>query len=251
MALYKDEGIVIRERPLGEADKLLTILTRNKGKVSASARGARRTRNRLLGPTQLFCHSRFLFLTGRGLATVGQAEIIESFVGLRENLDRLAYASYFAELVDGFLGEEDSQPAIFDFLRSLFSALAKAQDLQLLARYGELKLVSLAGFMPSLFRCAECGRDLPEQLSKAAFSPSAGGLLCSNCKASPDSVFLRGSSVAALRHLLTAVPTRLGVLNINETVYRELKLALRSYLDYYLAKELKSLSFLATLEGGG
>jgi DNA repair protein RecO (recombination protein O) len=251
MALYKDEGIVIRERPLGEADKLLTILTRKGGKMAASARGARRTRNRLLGPTQLFCHSRFLLLTGRGLATVGQAEIIEPFVGLREDLERLAYASYFAELVDGFMGEDDSQPAIFDFLRSLFSGLLKVQDLDLLVRYGELKLVSLAGFMPSLFRCASCGETLPLQVTRAAFSPDAGGLLCSGCSSGQDLIFLKGSSVAALRHMLTADPKRVSVLAMNEDVRGELKYALRRYLDYYLGKDLKSLDFLAALEGGG
>ncbi len=251
MALYKDEGIVIRERPLGEADKLLTILTRKGGKIAASARGARRTRNRLLGPTQLFCHSRFLLLTGRGLATVGQAEIIEPFVGLRESLERLAYASYFAELVDGFLGEDDSQPAAFDLLRSLFSGLLKAQDQDLLVRYGELKLVSLMGFMPSLFRCAGCGEALPLETPKAAFSPSAGGILCNRCSGQQESFFLKGSSVAALRHMLTADPQRVSVLAMSEDVRVELRLAMRRYIDYYLAKNLKTLEFLAAIEGGG
>lgn len=250
MALFRDEGIIIRERPLGEADKLLTILTRSRGKITASARGARRTRNRLLGATQLFCQSRFLFLTGKGLATVGQAEIIEPFQGLRDNLERLAYASYFAELVDGFSGEEDSQPAIFDLLRSLFAGLLATQDMELLVRYGELKLVSLAGFMPSLFHCAECGKELSVQLNKAFFSPSSGGILCEDCSCPSGGIVLSGAAVAALRHMLTMEPRRLNVLSVNETVRSELKLALRRFIDYHLSKKLKSLDFLAALEGG-
>lgn len=249
MVSFRDEGIVIRERPLGEADKLLTILTRQGGKIAASARGARRTRNRLLGPTQLFCHSRFLIFTGKGLATVGQAELIESFIGLREDLVRLAYASYFAEMVDGFLGEADSQPAIFDLLRSLLNGLLKVRDLELLVRYGELKLVSLAGFMPSLFRCASCSQALPA--AKAAFSPEAGGILCSGCYRMGDSFPLEADTIVALRHMLTVSPQKLADLKMGPQVRQELKLALRRYLDHYLAKDLKSLDFLATIEGGG
>lgn len=114
MPVYKVEGVVLRHQPIGEADRILTLLTREHGRLRVSARGVRKTTSRLGGRVQPFTHGRFLLARGRTLDVVAQAEVLHAFPGLQQDLLRGAYAAYVAELVDRFLPERDRHPEVYD-----------------------------------------------------------------------------------------------------------------------------------------
>ncbi|MCL6580917.1 MAG: DNA repair protein RecO [Firmicutes bacterium] len=219
MSGYKAEGIVLRARDFGEADRVVTILDRDQGKLEAVAKGARRAQSRLRGPCQPFTRGSFLLWHGRTLDGISQAETLEPFTALREDLVRLAAASYMAELTDDLVRERDPAPEIHDLLLESFRWLeagpATPAEVSLILRAFELRLLTFGGFAPVLEACAVCGRPVedwsgtgrrpagtgrvgpgpvgaavakpedPGAVTLVAFSPAAGGVLCPACRVDP------------------------------------------------------------------
>ena len=243
MSLYKPEALVLRVRDFSEADKILTLLCRDEGKVQAVARGARRPRNRLAGVSQPFTHCRLLLFRGRSLDTVSQAEALESFGHLREDLTQMAYASYMAELTDELVRDRDPHAGVFLLLLTSQHLLAAGVPPEPVVHAFELRLLGELGYRPSLEACVNCGGPLSG--GRVRFSPNAGGVLCSNCLGEDESgtVISRGA-VEAMRHLLTGDLTRVHLLRLEPEMAREISEALRFYLAYRLERKLKSLDFL-------
>ncbi len=202
MGNYKVDGIVLKARNFGEADRILTVLDRELGKLEAVAKGARRAQSTLRGPCQPFSHDRFFLWHGRTLDGISQAEAVESFAALRDDLVKLAAASYMAELVDSVLHERDSSPETFDLLLDHFRWLdtiePAAANIHHVLRAFDLRLLGLAGFAPALDACASCGAPVEEWMGTAsggrgaagtaaggavAFSAAAGGIVCPACRA--------------------------------------------------------------------
>ncbi|MGE5590950.1 MAG: DNA repair protein RecO [Bacillota bacterium] len=243
MSLYKPEALVLRVRDFGEADKILTLLCREEGKVQAVAKGARRPRNRLAGVSQPFTHCRLLLFRGRSLDTVSQAELIDSFGGLQADLVPMAYASYMAELADELIRDTDPHPGAFLLLLASQHLLAAGASPEPVVHSFELRLLGELGYRPSLEACVHCGGPLSGL--RVRFSPNAGGALCTNCLGEDESgtVISRGT-VEAMRHLLTADLTRVHLLHTEPDMAREMTEALRFYIAYRLDRRLKSLDFL-------
>lgn len=205
MPVYKVEAVVLRHQPVGEADQILTLFTREHGRVRVSARGVRKTTSRLAGKVQPYTQSRFLLARGRTLDVVAQAEVVRAFAGLQDDLLRSAYAAYVAELVDRFLPERDRHPEVFeDVLDALAVMESAAEDeAEIYALWFSLHLADRLGYRPEMERCVACGRPLPagaavpgdttERISAPrgpaawAFSPAAGGALCPACAAGETS----------------------------------------------------------------
>lgn len=205
MGLYRVEALVLRVRPLGEADRVLTLLTRTEGKLQAVARGSRRPRSRLMGATQPLCHGRYLLMSGRELDTVQQAELIDHGLRpLREDLRRMAAASVAAELVDLLVEAREPSEPLFAALLAAWSAMAGAPPgaLDRVVYWFAVHLMDLLGYAPSLERCAGCGRELPAA-ETVRFSAREGGSLCGACAAArdPGAPVLKPEARAALRHL--------------------------------------------------
>ncbi|NLM94359.1 MAG: DNA repair protein RecO [Firmicutes bacterium] len=246
MACYRSEAIVLRTWDLGEADKALTLYTKDEGKIRAAGRGARRMRSRLLAVCQPFVHGRYLFFRGKGMDTIAQGELINSYRGLREELDRMAAAAYLAELVDVLVEERDPQEELFRLLSDSFDFMVEHGPTALLLRFFELQLMNLLGYRPRLADCAVCGT---QQYVDPRFSAAKGGLLCGTC-AGEDPAALKISPGAweSLRCLLAGRMTLVGRLRPSPAVAAELEAVLRGYVDYRLARPLKSLEFLQTLQ---
>lgn len=245
MALYKTEGIVLRTRNLGEADRIITLYTREHGKIEGVARGSRRVRSRLIGGTQLFTHGWYMMFSGRSLETVSQAEIKRSFVGLREDLVKLAHASYIAELLDVSLEPGEPSEELFTLLEEAFVALDEGVSPPLVARWFELRLMDLLGYHPELLSCVGCGGEPAE----ARFSVREGGLLCPRCIARDTTAIPIGrSTVEWMKRLLATRGNRLGVMRLSREDDRVLEAVGRSYIDFRLSRPLKSLSFLASVK---
>ena len=151
--LYRTEGIVIRRRDQGEADRVLTLCT-PQGKIEVIAKGVRKVRSRKAGHVELFSRSSFVVSrVPNSWDIVSQAETVEPHAVLREDLTRGAYARYVVELLDRFFAQDEGGPALFDLLDHALTWLCQERDLDLVARFYEQCLLGLAGFRPGLFRC--------------------------------------------------------------------------------------------------
>lgn len=245
MGLYRAEGIVLANRDLGEADRIVVLFCRDQGRLEAVARGARRPRNRLVGLTLPFNFLRISLFSGRGLDEVSQVEGIRSFQGLRGDLLLLAYASYVAELTSEFLPEREPNPGIFALLLESLGALEDGRDPEEVTGFFTLRLLEGTGFRPALDRCLACGR-APDPGEPCNFSPVEGGIYCRACApGGSDSMPLSGAARAALRRALEGDRGFLVALAPAER--RAVQRLLRSFAEVRLDKELRSLRFLTGL----
>ncbi len=243
---FRTEAIVIRRSDFGEADRLVTLFTRDLGKKKAIAKGARKPQSRKTGHVELFMRSNFLIAEGRDLDIITQAEMVDAHPQLRDDLVKATYASYFTELLDRFTVEDDPHPNIYDLLVESLAWLSEADDVLLVARYYELRLLSMTGFQPQLFNCVNCGTPIQEE--DQFLSAELGGVLCPECrtadrKARPVSA----AGVKVLRYLQTRPMNAVAALRLRPALLHELETALQYYLTYTLERELKSVEFLHRL----
>ncbi len=249
--LYRTEAIVLRRSDLGEADRLLTLLTPERGKLRAIAKGARKVASRKSGHVELFNRVNLLIARGRGeFDIVSQAETIEPFRPLREDLLRSTYAHYAAELVERFAEEGSAQPELFDLLSDALGWLSTSTDLALTARYFELRLLTLAGFQPQLFHCGAGGEVLAESPENESYgwSPGDGGALCPRHAAErADISRLSLGALKVLRHAMRHDYHAFAALHLRESVAREVEQAMQRYLTYVLERKVKSVEFINLL----
>ncbi len=192
MSQFRDQGVVLRTLCLGEADRIVTLVTRDHGKVRAVAKGVRRTGSKFGARLEPFSHVSFLGWQGRGdLDIVNQAEVIDTFRTVREDLDRTAVALSMLEVVDLVSQERHANPALYAMLVGALGALAR-QPSPLVAPAFFLKVLALEGSAPVLDACASCGEAAPGAL--VAFDLLEGGALCVRCRRgralSPDALDL-------------------------------------------------------------
>lgn len=242
--MFKTEGIVLRTRNLNESDKVVTLYTKSHGKVVAAARGARRIRNRLLGPTQVFTYGKFLIFEGKSLDTLSQGEISNSFQDLRDDLEKMAAAMYICELVDVFNEPGEANPTIFTLIYSTLIMLSKDQG-DFALRAFELKLAQSLGYEPQLNQCISCSNPMKDKI----YFSREGGVVCGECRGmiGPTRFLSRGTWELAKR-ILEWEAAKIGILHPSAISLEELELCMRDYLDYRLDKPLRSLDFLHTLK---
>ncbi len=242
---YKTEGIIIRVRDYNEADRLVTLFTRERGKVQAIAKGCRKQKSRKRGIIQLFTYGDFVLYRGRSLDTITQCEGKESFSALRENLDRMAYGAYMAELLDGFVTDGEPQEELF-FLTLACYHILTLEDPELVARVFETRIMDLLGYRPHLDSCVNCGRVIDGP--KAVFSSAMGGVLCDLCiHRAGDSIICSMGTLNMLRQLSSWDIKRVRVLKITGEIKREIGEILRTYIAQRLEKKIKSAEFLQSL----
>lgn len=243
---YRTEAVVLRRTDFGEADRLLTLFGRERGKFRAIAKGARKPQSRKTGHVELFMRSKFLIAEGRDLDIVTQAEMIDAYAGLRDDLVRATYASYLGELLDRFTVDEEPHHDIYDLFVQSLEALAAGDDVLLLARTYELRLLSMTGFQPRLFNCVNCGEPILEQ--DQYLSAELGGFLCPNCLAADRRAMpVSAAAVKVLRYLQTRSWDTVRPLRLRPPLLHELERAMYFYLTHTLERDLKSAEFLHRL----
>ncbi len=188
----------MRHNDWGEADRLLTLYTRQLGKTRAIVKGARKVTSRKAGHLEPFTQVKLQLAKGRDLFIVSQADTIDAYLPLHENLLLTSHASYVIELLDRFTYEDEiANLSIFRLLTETLSRLASKSDSWLTIRYYEMRLLDDLGFRPRLFECANCGREIIAE--DQFFSFSAGGVICPSCgRGLPN---LSSISVEALKYL--------------------------------------------------
>jgi DNA repair protein RecO (recombination protein O) len=242
--IFKTHGVVLKQMPVGEADRILTLCTPDTGKLRAVARGVRRTKSRLGGHLEPLTHVSLSVAQGRGLDTITEAETIHSFRGLREDLQLVSRAVYLAELVDGFSAEQSPSAAVFDLLLDTLGRLQKADSPPRVLRHFEVQLLRHSGFGPELYRCVEC-RSVVEP-GDHLFSCPRGGVLCPQCRVQPGEAMLPVSlnAMKVLRHFQREAHAGAARLGVPPAILRELERLLGTYITYVLERELKSTQFM-------
>jgi DNA repair protein RecO (recombination protein O) len=244
--VYRTEAIVLRRTDFGEADRLLTVFTPERGKLKLIAKGVRKPTSRKSGHVELFSRSNFLVAVGRELDILTQAETLEPYLALRQDLLRTTYAYYVAELADAFTAERDENRLLFELLKDAFGWLCETQDLALMARYYELHLLGLVGYQPQLFVCGTCRKSL--QPESNYLNVAEGGVFCPKC--GHDRVGMTSLSVNALkvmRFLQTREWDTCRLLQLSPASHAEVEEALNRYITYHLERKLKSVDFIHRL----
>jgi len=244
----RSPAIILRRRDMGEADRLLTVLTPQYGKRDLIAYGARKPTSRKTGHVELFTLIDVLMNIRRELGTASQVEMIEPFLPLRESLKLGAYASYVAELMDRFTqtGDEDTPAALFDLLRDTLARLCAEPEPRLVLRYYEVHLLGLMGYRPQLLRCVQSGGDvLPEN---QFFSFDEGGVVCQEYGAgNPNLAGLSFPVLKLLRHIQRSPFRQVGALQLHERVHAEAEALMIGYITYILERQLQSVTFIRRL----
>jgi len=254
--LYRVEAIVLKRSDFGEADRLLTLFTPDLGKIRAIAKGARKPSSRKSGHVELFTHSALLLAKGRHLDVVTQADTLDAFLPLRENLERLGFAYYLAELIDRFVEEGAENQPLFELLRHALQWLGDgATDPALLARFFELHLLQHVGYRPQLFTCIQCGK--PLEPVDNYFSADAGGVIDPNCVATRreqiyehvrDVQPISLNALKVLRYLQTREWESVCALQLSADTHMEVEALMQRYIAHHLERNLKSVEFLKMLK---
>ena len=197
---FKTDGIVIKEGATGEQDRIVTVLTRDRGVIKAFANGARNPKNKNVSSTGLLCYSDFLInKTQKGIYIIREATAREVFFSLRGDIVRLSLAQYFAELTYELAPrEEDSSEYLSLLLNSVYLLTKGEKNLRLIKAVLEMRMLSIAGYMPSVVACGNCGCFESEVMF---FSEFTGELFCAGCKPLEITRKLPLGVVTAIRHI--------------------------------------------------
>jgi DNA repair protein RecO (recombination protein O) len=250
--VYTTEAVVLRRTDFGEADRILTLFTPQKGKVRAIAKGVRRTTSRMAGHLEPFGRAQLLLATGRELDIVTQAEARERLEHLNDDLWHSTAAWYCAELVDRFLQDDDPHPRLYALftrtLRLLDQGAAEpaASRGWLALRYFELHLLGELGYRPALHNCVSC--DTPLTPVENGYNPTLGGALCPNCSRHWQRR-ITVDALKVLRLLQTAEWDAVPRLRLEPALCEEMDAILQATLRYHLDRDLKAWNFLHARPG--
>jgi len=248
---FRTQAIVLSRRDFGESDRLLKLFTPDFGKISAIAKGARKPQSKVSGHVELFARVDVMIHKGRNLDILVQAELIDPYLGLREDLTRGAYANYAAELLDRFTADEDvAQTDLFVLLHQTLQRLANDDDDPRLAtRFYELLLLDLVGFRPELM---ECVVDREPLLPKAHFfSNDEGGVVSQSAAPQVASglVSIDFDTLKLLRHMQRNAKKyeRVKSLKITSDQHAHAERIMLGYISYLLERQLESIDFIRRL----
>ena len=242
---YRTEAVVIRQTPLGEADRILTLCAPDMGKVRAVARGVRRTKSRMGGHLELLNHASVSLARGRNLDSVSEAWAISTFGGIRGDLRRVSRALYVAELTDCFSMEGNGNRAAYLLLLSTLRRLEHAANIDLLMRWFEMRLLDCSGYMPELVHCVECREWL--EPGDHPFTCDSGGALCPECRGGSDGALipLPVNAMKTLRFIQREADFgRVEALNAGERVLKDMERLMRAYIRHIIEREVKSAEFV-------
>lgn len=234
-------GMVLSTMPIGEYDKRITLLTRERGKITAFARGARRPNSSLLAACAPFAFGEFEVYEGRSSYTVVKAEISQYFRELTMDLERTYYGFYFLEMADYFTQENNDEQETLKLLYVSVKALENPSLSNRLVRcIYELKLLVINGMYPNVFSCQNCGSK--EALTE--FSVSRAGVLCEACAQKEKALKLQDSVLYTMQYIISAELKKLYTFTVSESVLQQLEHILKEYYKKYIMHTFQSEQFL-------
>jgi DNA repair protein RecO (recombination protein O) len=243
--LYKVEGIIIRTNDYGESNKIITLYSKEMGKVAVMARGAKKPKSRLSSISQIFTYGQFLIQKGSGLGVLNQGEIISTYKYIRSDIFKTAYAAYMIELLDKLT--EDGKPSVslFSFLHTTLTHLNNGVDPDVLLYIFELRMLRIAGISPEVNCCTNCNATEGE----FSFSIEEGGFLCHRCvHIDPYHIRMSTATARIIRLLYLVDIHRLGKISLKEGTKQNLKIIISAYFEKYSGIHLKSKKFLDQMD---
>ena len=244
---FRTPAIILKRFDLGEADRLLTVLTPRHGKIEVVAKGARKLTSTKTGHVELFTRADMLIHRGRELGIVVQAEMNAPYLPLRDDLTLGAYAGYAAELADRFTTPGDDDTArIFTLLDETFYRLSTDTDPRLALRYYEIQLLDVVGFRPELSECVIGHETI--QPEDQFFSYAEGGVVCPRDAARGTSfITLPVLTLKLLRHMQRSPYSHVKTLTVDARLHDDLERILQGYITYLLERRLQSADFIRRL----
>lgn len=242
MDFLKTDGIVLKEIPAGDADKILFILSSKAGKIKVYARGARRPRNRFSLSSQFLCYAEYVLTYGKEMYTLSSAEVKESFYETRTDLELLTYSAHMSDILQDVVME--NQPAgktLQLFLNSIFMMSKKQKNKALITKIFELRLLKILGYASCMRDCSVCHTMRQEHF----FSFSNCGIMCSECKnRDPHATKISEGTLQAIGHITCSPLEKLFGFDVSATVLQELEYVVSRFLQDRLERKYTKLNFL-------
>ena len=243
---YNAEGVVLRRTNFGEADRLVTFLSKYKGKFTAIAKGIRKVASRRGPNLELLNHVKAHFAAGKNLDVVTEVVSVETFKKIKEDLPKLGSSFHLAEMANEFLADGQGGRGVFDLLLKTLKLLQEEEDPQreaIILQAFDVKFLDLMGYKPRLFSCAKCGQKI--QGERYFLSAEFGGVVDQNCfKSFLFAKPISQNAIKLLRFLQTEDWPRIKKLSVENSLNKETDQLLRFYIEYLMEKELKSAKFI-------
>lgn len=238
-------GMVISSSPIGENDKRIVLLTKEKGKISAFARGARRPGNHLMAASESFAFGSFYLFYGKDSYTLANAEITNYFRELADALETTYSGYYFLELAQYYSVENQDASRMLNLIYAAFKALLNPKIDNRLVRYVyELKMLVLNGEYPDFFHCRNCGSE--ERIS--GFSISNNGVVCEQCmNVYPDAIRIGQSTLYTLQFVVCTRLEKLFTFTVSDEVIAELRMVMSRCMRTYVERKMNSLEILDSI----
>lgn len=238
-------GMVLSVIPIGDYDKRITLLSKERGKITAFAKGARRPNSQLLAATNPFSFGEFEMYEGRSTYNVVKANISNYFRELATDVEAAYYGFYFLELADYYAVENGNEKELLKLLYQSMRALESNAYLNRLVRcIYELKVLTINGEYPNVFTCLKCKKET----SLSWFSVKHGGTLCSDCGKEEGAVLLDESTLFAMQYIITSPIEKLFTFQLSEKVLSQLEQIMKKYMAQYVDRKFKSLKILEELQ---
>lgn len=242
------EGIVIKSMKYGEADAILTVLTKKLGKVKVFSKASKRMKSPLLSGTQVFAHSFFSLYPSRDAYSLQKVELRESYYNISSDFDKFAYSSYFLEMTDKLLTDHQPSGGYFALLKEMLDLIQSREDYDLLRVIYDLKALYFAGLKPQMSKCANCG--MIELDRCRYFGVDEGGIVCNVCRFKlPYAVSMDPSSIRFMRYVYEQDVRTAADAKVSKILIKEIMRILDRYREYHLGKmKLVSLDLINHLK---
>lgn len=245
---FKTNGLIIKEQSIGEQDRLVTVLTASNGIIRAFVKGAKNIKNQKCASTQLLCYSRMTLNKMRDSYIIGDAKSEEMFIKLRSDIENMCLAQYFCELAAVVCPrEQNAQEYLTLTLNSIYLLANKMRNPLLIKACYEMRMMSLAGYMPDLTMCRECGCYESDTMY---FLPKAGCFVCGGCANTANDVLkipLNKGTATALRHTIYADEKKLFSFSLPDEDLKTLNTASETYIKQMLERDFSTLQFYKTM----
>jgi DNA repair protein RecO (recombination protein O) len=244
---YTTDGVVVRTSNLGEADRIITLVTPIHGLVRGVAKAARKPGSKLGGHLDLLRHVSLSVRETRTLHGLSQASTVNGFRGLRADLDRFSRASYVSEMAERFSVENGANQPLFRLLLDVLAALETTDNPEMVIHFFEMRLLQLSGYTPELSKCVETGVEL--EPANHLYSADRGGLVSSDARPVGETALLPASlnTIKLLRFLSRTDLDQAGVMKTGDDENRQLSRILRSQIHHVLDRGLRSEAFMDEL----
>lgn len=235
-------GMVLSSLPVGEFDRRIVLLTKERGKISAFAKGSRRMNSPLMGVTQPFAFGKFEMYEGRTSYDVRRADISRYFTEVMEDYNSVCYACYFAEMADYYGRENLEASQMLNLLYITLKALGKTViPNELIRCIYDLRLIAINGENPNLFECSVCKRS--DDL--CAFSTREFGMVCADCGINVNDITnISESCVYTLQYIVSSKLEKLYTFTVSDSVLKELSYVTGHIRSRIIDKKMKSLELL-------